>query len=240
MKSLAAALVLCACGGRVVDEGVAVDASVHDAKPDVVDASTFDTFAKPDVVAPQATTCADVLANGNTTSGDYEVVQNGKTLTVYCDMTIAGGGFTAFFSGVIGSAPLHFEDKNDNCPAPSADCLRHVPGWLPNTTIFAASCGDDAVVFEASLPTIAYFGAGLQKRWQPLANVTAGKGNPNLAYATQIWTGDTSNRGWIISNDDNEPSFTPHTFASAYDWNQTWNFCNGTPSTTAIVRLLYR
>ena len=215
------------CGGRLLPE---------DAKASGGDAVVM----KPDAPIAAATSCADVLANGNTQSGEYDIVENGQPLTVYCDMTIGGGGFTAFFSSTVGDAFAHFEASLDVCPKPATECLRHLPPTIDTSHTFAVSCGADAVLFQLNVSTLDFFAKGTQHQWQSLTNVELGAGNPQLGYATKVWTGSGANQGWIVSDDDNEPSFTPHTFASAYDFNQTWNYCNGSPSTTAVVRLLYR
>jgi hypothetical protein len=53
-----------------------------------------------------------------------------------------------------------------------------------------------------------HFRDGTQATWQLLYNVVSVGGNANIAYASKFWTGNGTNRGWIISSDDYEPAPT--------------------------------
>lgn len=218
-----------------VDAGYeAVDAGVT--RGDASDASSGDT-GRP------TGTCAELhAAEPQLPSGTYDVLWRGQLTTAYCDMTTAGGGFTAFFSGRIGTANTfaHFEDANDHCSDPAMRCLRHLAPGLTVSAQFLATCGDAKVTFQMDLAALAYFAGGVQGRWRPLANVAAASPSARADFATKVWTGDGPNTGFIVSNDDNEPTFTPHTFLSSYDFNAGWNYCNGVSDTSSVARLLVR
>jgi hypothetical protein len=175
-------------------------------------------------------------------SGVYTIVSQGVSIPVYCEMIVGGGGFTAFFSGTSGHDNVfaHFEKAGEQCPDPANRCLRRLPPDFTESRLFMATCGAEAITFHVNDLGLALFQHGGQSAWQPLSNVTAVAGAPVLAYATQLWTGAGDNMSWIISNDDNIPSFTPHTFASSYNYNAGWDYCNGKPDAGAVVRLYYR
>jgi hypothetical protein len=175
-------------------------------------------------------------------SGVYDIGWAGVPKSTWCDMEMQGGGWTAFFVGRVGQAYTfaHFESDEDKCSDPARTCLRRLPSSVSVNTQFAASCGSDAIMFSLAEPGIAYFVEGTSHLWTPLFNVQVAVGSPMLADAMFLWTGiqKGQDEGWIISANDASPSSTPHTFASSYDYNGNWNYCNGKPARDGAPTLL--
>jgi hypothetical protein len=211
---------------------------------------------------PLPQSCADLHAmSPNAGSGTYWILAGGKRVSVYCDMTMDDGGWTAFFVDHLGAANVvaHFDDLNgqlqliDYCPSPDSECLHHLPADVTVDTDFAVVCGGDALRFRVNLPTLRYMQAGEipSQGWQPLASATAIEGQANPAYALYFYVGpgytSRTYEGWIISSmNAGASSATPQTFASAFSAGG-WDFCNGTDynaagadAATPMVWLFYR
>ncbi len=227
-----------------VEAGASADGSVPLDATTPVEASVLDASAPFDGDASQLpTSCADLQAQDPTaTTGVYTLLLGGSVRNAFCDMDLAEGGWTVFFAGTNGSPNVfdHFEVATDDCSDPAAHCLRRVPASVTTATTFAASCGTAAVTFNVNDLALAYFQSGTQNQWQPLGNATTVAGGAVATYATQVWTGQADNQGWILSNNDLSPGATAHTFAQSYDWNDTWDYCNGQPDQGSLVRLMYR
>ena len=209
---------LVACGPQVVDLGGPVDARVVYPSCDRLHA-----------------------AEPTLRSGVYDIQWLGSAKPTYCDMELQGGGWTAFFVGVVGHdlTFAHFGTDAEKCPDPAARCLRRLPPAASTTWQFAVTCGTDAITFSLGAPGIDYFVSGGHHDWQPLAQLQVGHGNPDLSTARNLWTGVDVESGWILSADDMTGP-TPHTFASSYDLNANWDYCNGKPDHGSTTRLFFR
>jgi len=168
--------------------------------------------------------------------------------SVFCEMSVDNGGWTAFYVGDNGSTPggVHFENAANACPDPANACLRRVPVTIDETHDFAVKCGAAVVKFKIPPtdggvpPVLDYFKNGLSHQWQSVSNAVAidlalvGKAN----LVADFWTGDgATNFGWIAAGDRNA---TTTTFANGYTPNAGWNYCNGAGDATSRVMLLYR
>jgi hypothetical protein len=134
-----------------------------------------------------ATSCDDIhQKTPSAPTGVYTVVMQGRSVAVFCEMNLAGGGFTAFFSGSSGHDNVfaHFESTIVFCTDPAQKCLRRLPPEIDQNHLFMATCGDDAITFRVNTFGLALFNHGGQSKWQPLSHVTAVRGAPVLAYAT--------------------------------------------------------
>jgi hypothetical protein len=228
-------------GGQ--DAAAGAGGSVQDAAADIASTETGGSDALADVGTLYAS-CQEIKSAHPTAASDvYVIGPLGTQQMVFCEMTLDGGGWTAFYIGDNGSAPggAHFETAADSCPDPRNSCLRRLPSTLDATHDFAVKCGPAVVKFKLGAMTLDYLKNGLQHGWQPLTSPIAidtglvGKGN----LVANFWTGDsgTTNPGWIVAGDQN---MQPTTFANGYTMNATWNYCNGATDATMRVMLFYR
>src|SRR5262249_15464633 len=141
--------------------------------------------------------------------------------------TTDGGGWTAFFAGINGSPNCfnHFEDSAVDCNDAANRCMRRLPASVTINSQFLATCGNASLRMNLTQPTFTYFQTGVQGGWWIAnANAAAVGGNANPAFAANTWTGQGANKGWIISAGDAQQ---PRTFASSYNINAQWDWCNG-------------
>eukprot|EP01116_Phalansterium_solitarium_P019890 TRINITY_DN5717_c0_g1_i1.p1 TRINITY_DN5717_c0_g1~~TRINITY_DN5717_c0_g1_i1.p1 ORF type:complete len:778 (+),score=185.11 TRINITY_DN5717_c0_g1_i1:253-2586(+) len=202
------------------------------------------------------TSCKDVLArNASAISGVYTIDLDGQgpnaPVDVYCDMTLDGGGLTAFWSGKAGSSNVvsYFDSfATPACTDPTYQCVRRVPLHIDTSYTFYATCGNGtaAIKFNINPAMLAFFKAGTQAGWVgPVTNAVqvAGTAGVSPLASINMWTGTTgaTNPGWIISTCVScSGSAAGQTFVSSYAITANWNFCNGSSSIGTISRLYYR
>jgi hypothetical protein len=213
----------------------AVDSSGGDTRP--ADGGTD--------AGPLPVSCLQIKQqNPSAANGVFTISPLGTTSrSVFCEMTLDGGGWTAFYIGDNGSTPggMHFENAADYCPDPVNSCIRRLPANLDTTHDFAVKCGAAVAKFKLGAMGLDYFTTGLPHSWQPVTGavtidvVSVAKAN----LVANLWTGDVpsaNNPGWIISGSQN----TGMTFANAYTPNTNWNQCNGAADSSSRVMLFYR
>jgi hypothetical protein len=193
---------------------------------------------------PVPVSCQQIKQNNpSAVSGVFTIAPLGVAQSVFCEMTVDNGGWTAFFVGDNGTPPAgaHFENAADACPHAANRCIRRLPTNIDVTREFAVKCGASVVKFNLGALSLDYLKNGLQHGWQPLSNaVTIDVGVVGKANLIgSLWTGEPANFGWIVAGNINTPTSA---FANGYTTNASWNYCNGStqPDNSSRVMLFYR
>ncbi len=188
------------------------------------------------------TSCLDVHnQNPTAPTGVYTITVDGGSFSVYCQMDVDNGGWTAFFADRAGSPYAQYEFDTtivgpmDSCDDPRTRCLRHLPSTVGVDNDFAVMCGSDAVRFRLDDLGIQFFQAGVESGWLGLTEQVAIAGQPALSDVEAVWTGtgQTSNPGWIIASIDilSVSSMRNAVFASSYNYvtamTASFDYCNG-------------
>jgi hypothetical protein len=161
-------------------------------------------------------------------------------------MNADGGGWTAVFSGNNGSTNVfdHFDvgAYNGTCADPANRCLRRAPASIdPVNTEIAVSCGGAMVKFPINNLVYQWMTAGIQNGWVPLStasSVGVTPVNPD-AFPRMLWTGMGPNTSFIF-NSQNVVTGAQYTFAQSYNFQDTFDGCNGLLDRSSIVRVYYR
>ncbi len=193
--------------------------------------------------------CKAILAGtGVHLSGTYWLQRADGTLYLaFCDMNADGGGWTAAFSGLNGSTNVfdHFDvgAYNGSCSDPANRCLRRAPTSIdPVNTEIAVACGGAMVKFLINDPVYQWITAGVQSGWVSLSSTASSVGATPVtpdAFPRMLWTGSGSNTSFIFNSQDvyAGPQFT---FAQSYNFQPSFDGCNGQPDQSSIVRVYYR
>ena len=194
--------------------------------------------------AAQARLSCKAIVDAGEATGDglyYLKEPAGAPYLAYCDMTSAGGGWTAIYAGRNGQANgFGFLDGSEyvaTCTDPASHCLRRAPAVAgAAATELAVSCQAAMVRFPMTAPARDWMTSGIQSGWTALVpTVVTGPVSriPNSLYTGAVATGDS----FIIARD--QAGFA-NTFAASYPGNNGFDYCNGAADAISPIRIFYR
>ncbi len=193
------------------------------------------------VPAAARRSCAELRADGNTQDGSYWLQQApGPPYRAYCDMNLAGGGWTAVYSGRNGTANVF--DAFDAgvhqgiCPDPASRCLRRAPADIGDSaTEIALACGGAAVAFPLTSRARQWLELGVTDGWLPVQGRTIS--GSVAAVPNSLYSGVVGDPGFILARNQGAGSST---FATSYPGTDSYSSCNGVYDAATIARLYYR
>jgi Fibrinogen beta and gamma chains, C-terminal globular domain len=186
-------------------------------------------------------TCRAILNAAESQGSGYYYLRAGSNpaYLAYCDMTTAGGGWTALLASLNGSSNVFssFDASpfTEVCTDPGRRCVRRAPQSLSDAAgEISASCGTATVSFALTEALRTYLQSGTQFGWlnvEPTVLTGTVAAPPNT-----VWTGNGADRSLVLAR--NQAAFGS-TFASLYP-NGNYDYCNGTLDRASPWKLSFR
>ena len=166
-------------------------------------------------------------------------VSGGSTLNVGATSvtlpTPALSTFTTFFSCSPGSGNVigHFED---GASFTSGDCfMNRLPAdartgsVVVRASVSGGACGSAIIEFAAPEALVAYLRDGTQGGFVDISPTLVSGVVTNMPQT--FYTGDGSNKGFVIGHTCTGGCQFANSFASSYNYNSFWDYCNSNPNT---------